>query len=279
MRTADELTESAMRVLDKAYCSGAYTMAPLFSGGHDSLCACHLASQHRAFCGIVHHIDTGIGSKYTRDFVERVAAKQGWTLKVWKSAVSYEWCVATHGFPGPAGHQFIYNRLKDRCLYKITAGRRAFRNAAMLVNGSRSSESIRRMGHVEPVQFGEQDGIRNRNRVWTAPCHDWSKAEQMLYMDEFGLPINRIKVLVGLSGECFCGAFASPGERETIREHVPDVSTEIDRLTLIAKQCGKPCKWGQRPPGLVTVAETGPLCHGCDQRAASTGLVIEESIP
>lgn len=278
MRDAEQLAESALKVIDRAYCMGGFRCAPLFSGGHDSLCAVHLASQHRSFQGNVHHIDTGIGSKYTRQFVQRVCDQFGWRLIVHKSSETYEKCVRDHGFPGPGGHQYVYNRLKDRCIYKITKGSRAFRHATMLINGSRSQESVRRMGHVADIQAGEVSRKtgkrRNLNRLWTAPCHDWSKAEQMHYMDEHGLPVNKLKVALGLSGECFCGAFAAPGERERVDEYAPDVSVEIDRLAGIAAACGKPCIWGQRPPGKVTVAETGPLCHGCDIRAAKTGLVI-----
>jgi 3'-phosphoadenosine 5'-phosphosulfate sulfotransferase (PAPS reductase)/FAD synthetase len=275
MREVDDLIDSAMSVLDRAYIAGAYTMAPLFSGGHDSLCAVHLASQHRAFRGVVHHIDTGTGAKYTREFVERVCAKFGWTLKVWKSSATFEEQVRRWGFPGPAAHGKTYNRLKDRCIYQITKGR----GWRMLVNGARAQESVRRMGRVQPVTIGDRasDGVRNVKRVWTAPCHDWSKAEQQLYMDEFGLPVNKIKVAVGLSGECFCGAFAAPGERELIRQHCPDVSAEIDRLAEIAASCGKPCVWGQRPAGQTAIAETGPLCSSCDRRAAASGLLVIEN--
>ena len=114
MRDADELTASALAVLDRAYISGAYQMRVLFSGGHDSLCAAHLASQHRAFNGEVHHINTGIGAAYTREFVERVATKYGWKLIVWKSDETYEKFIRARGFPGPGRHGWVYNRLKDR---------------------------------------------------------------------------------------------------------------------------------------------------------------------
>jgi 3'-phosphoadenosine 5'-phosphosulfate sulfotransferase (PAPS reductase)/FAD synthetase len=280
MRTPDELNESALAVIERAYCGGAYRAAPLFSGGHDSECAVYVASQHRSFQGHVHFINTTIGSNYTRLHVQRVCDKYGWKLIVHQSNESYEKIVSDHGFPGPGGHQYVYNRLKDRCIYQITKGSRAFRNATMLINGSRSQESVRRMGHVAAIQMGEvckkKTGSkrRNLNRVWTAPCHDWSKAEQVAFMDEFGLSINKVKVALGLSGECFCGAFASPGEREAIKEHVPDVEVEIARLTEIAVACGKPCVWGQRPAGKVAVGTTGPMCSGCDRRAAATGIQI-----
>lgn len=281
MRSVEELHESGLAVIERAYIGGAYRNAPLFSGGHDSLCAVHLASQHRSFQHVVHHIDTGIGSKYTRSFVERVCNSMNWQLVIHRSPVSYEWCVATHGFPGPGGHKFIYNLLKDRCIYQITKGSRAYVNATLLINGSRSEESVRRMGHVSAIQVGElikkgklAGRKRNLNRVWAAPCHDWSRAEQAAYMDEWGLPVNKLKVTLGLSGECFCGAFASPGEREMVKQFAPDVDTEICRLTDIAKANGKPCNWGQRPPGKVAVVQTGPMCSGCDLRAAMNGIKI-----
>jgi 3'-phosphoadenosine 5'-phosphosulfate sulfotransferase (PAPS reductase)/FAD synthetase len=275
MRTADELEASGLAVLDKAYYAGAYVMRPLFSGGHDSLCATWLASQHRAFKGDVYHIDTGIGAKYTREFVERVCQKYGWTLKVYKSPSTYEDFIRERGFPGPGRHQWVYNRLKDRCVRMLTRGK-AWQ---MLVTGCRSEESTRRMGSVEPVKFGEiYDGKKtNRKRIWTAPCHDWSKADQQHFMDEVGLPVNKLKVALGMSGECLCGAFASPGELERVRQYAPDVAAEIDRLTAIAKECGKPCAWGQRPSGEVATMTTGELCSACDQKAAASGLIIHRS--
>jgi len=278
MRTADELLASGLAVIERAYVMGAYRCAPLFSGGHDSLCACHIASQHRSFQGTVHHINTTIGSKYTRAFVERVCGKFGWNLVVHQSKVSYELIIGKYGFPGPGSHGKVYNFLKERCVRGIVSGSKAFRGATMLVNGARAEESVRRMGYVAPLTIGRIDKHGKRvecNRAWTAPCHDWSKADQMLYMDEYGLPVNRLKVAVGLSGECFCGAFASPGELDLIRQHAPDVAAEIDRLTEIAKAAGKPCRWGERPPGKVTVSATGPLCHGCDRSAAMSGIVIQ----
>jgi 3'-phosphoadenosine 5'-phosphosulfate sulfotransferase (PAPS reductase)/FAD synthetase len=276
MRTIEELEASAWSVLDRAYYGGAYTMRPLFSGGHDSLVATHLASKHRGFDGHVYHIATGIGAQYTREFVQRVCNLMGWQLVVVTSLETYEGYVREYGFPGPAHHSITYNRLKERCVRRLVKGRKAWNNAAMLVTGARAQESVRRMGHVAPVQVGriDNDGKRvEANRVWTAPCHDWSKAEQMLYMDEYGLPVNKLKVALGMSGECFCGCFAQPGELDAIRQYAPDVAKEIDRLAVVARECGKPCTWGQKPERCSTVDPAGPLCVGCDRRAAASGII------
>jgi len=278
VRDIDDLIKSAQDVIHRGCVhAGNWNITPLFSGGHDSLCATHLASQHPRFAGRVYHIDTGIGSAYTRRFVESVASQYGWNLVVLKSRETYERIISEHGFPGPGGHNYVYNRLKDRCVRTIVKGR----SKTILLSGCRSAESVRRMGHVEPVKVGYRvkkgknaGKLREKNRIWTAPCHDWSKAEQAHYMDEMGLPVNKLKVAIGMSGECFCGAFAAEGERELIKEHSPDVDIEIERLTVIARDCGKPCIWGVRPHTIIRVAETGPMCSSCDQRAASIGIQV-----
>ena len=44
----------------------------MFSGGHDSICAVHMAAQRPEFTAAV-HINTGIGIEQTREFVRRRA--------------------------------------------------------------------------------------------------------------------------------------------------------------------------------------------------------------
>ncbi len=139
------------------------------------------------------------------------------------------------------------------------------------------------MGSVEPLKIGEQSPktgrVSNKYRYWVAPCHDWSNEDQREFMDEHDLPrTNPIKESpIGMSGECFCGAFAKPGEIDMIRKYAPDVAMEIDRLKLIAIECGKHSVWGTRPDrkkGIV-VAQTGPLCNSCDVRAMAAGIIID----
>jgi 3'-phosphoadenosine 5'-phosphosulfate sulfotransferase (PAPS reductase)/FAD synthetase len=277
IRKSKELLNAGLNVIDAAHRRGAYSLAPLFSGGHDSLCACFIASQHPRFDG-VYHIDTGIGAKQTRKFVEELCHELDWKLNVYKSPFTYEMFVRKYGFPGPGNHQWIYNRLKDRCICQITKARR---RPVALITGCRQQESLRRMGHVEPVKVGEtskKTGItRLFKRIWTAPCFDWSKEEQLQFMEDHDLPHNPIKeTIIGMSGECFCGAFARPNEIAMLRHFTPDVAEEIDRLSIIAaKQKRKNCIWGKKMKGVI-VAETGPLCSSCDIRATNAGIILKE---
>lgn len=156
------------------------------------------------------------------------------------------------------------------------------RGRILLITGCRETESVRRMGHVEAIKIGETSKktgtVRRKNRVWTAPCYDWSSSDQQRFMEHFDLPRNPIKDCpIAMSGECFCGAFARPGELEMIRRYAPDVAVEIDRLSQIAAECGTPSVWGVRATGEkgLVVAETGALCSSCDARAWATGLLFE----
>lgn len=274
-RSPELLIENGLRVIDSAYAAGARIMRPLFSGGHDSLCACHLASQHPRFTGDVHHIRTGIGSKDTWQFVQDVCNSYGWKLKTYKSPATYRRFVQRLGFPGPGAHGWVYNWIKDRCVSMMVKGTKA-----LLLTGCREQESVRRMGHVEPLKIGETSKKTGKttklNRFWTAPCHDWSVEEQRSYMEEFDLPRNPVKEKTGMSGECWCGAFASPGEMAILRQHCPDVAEEIDACRKIAIENGTHADWGTRhknSKGLVEV-ESGQLCSSCDFRARAAGLLF-----
>ena len=63
--------EGASKVLDQAIAAcKPKAVFGLFSGGHDSLTATYVASQHSAFTAAV-HINTGIGIEATREFVRK----------------------------------------------------------------------------------------------------------------------------------------------------------------------------------------------------------------
>lgn len=274
-----ELISKAHSVIDAALAAGARSITPLLSGGHDSMAACIIASKHRAFEGDVFHINTGIGAIATRKYIEDRCAEYGWKLRVFSSNFSYERFVMEKGFPSPGAHQWVYNRLKDRALYGITKGR----GKTALVAGCRKHESVRRMGHVESIQIGEKSRrtgtVRNTNRIWANPCWDWTTKTQCDFLDALDVERNPIKMSpLGMSGECFCGAFARPNEIDLIRRYAPDVALEIDRLEALARPRGGRCKWGtraQKERGIVAAA-TGPMCSSCDMRSMAAGIVLVE---
>jgi 3'-phosphoadenosine 5'-phosphosulfate sulfotransferase (PAPS reductase)/FAD synthetase len=269
----DYLTNEALEIIDRAYSEHlAYEMLPLFSGGNDSMCSTFVASLHPGFKGTVYSIDTGIAVQASVDHLVSACRSFGWELDRRKSEDTYEAYVAANGFPGPGRHQYIYNRIKDRCVRVWVKESKSGGQPVGLLTGCRRHESSRRMGHVAEIKRGSSfdenaQRIRDPYQLWVAPIAHWTKRDCAVFMEHHGLPRNPTTPWLGMSGECCCGAYATPDELDRIRKHAPEVAKEIDRLAEVAKASGLPCKWGEPPDDQRTISgATGPLCHGCDRR-------------
>src|SRR5258708_14624595 len=142
----------------------------LFSGGHDSVVATHLATSRDPAINAV-HIDTGTGLSQNFAYVQERCQQFGWKLEIYgppKQEDSYEQMVIAHGFPGPAQHQKCYIKLKERQLLNLVRVHKQERfGKIMLISGVRNSESARRMGYDEPIH---RDGAVD----WGAPLLDFS---------------------------------------------------------------------------------------------------------
>lgn len=241
----------------------------LFSGGHDSLTATHFAMT-RGLAAEVVHVNTGIGIEATREFVRGTCAEHGWALNELHPPVSYDDLVLAYGFPGPAGHQFMYRRLKERALAAFARERKPRRGASFTyISGVRRQESARRMrGQQEEFQHAPKLGW-----TWRAVILDWTKADCNAYIVEHGLRRNEVSDLLHMSGECLCGAYAAPGEREEIRLWFPDTDARIALLEQRVKDAGHPaCRWGVRPPNVhrdQLRMDDAMLCGDCALRGAA----------
>lgn len=253
--TAREIMDAAIDEHSPSHVFG------MFSGGHDSLCACHVASLHPRFDGCV-HINTGIGIEQTREFVRATCQDHGWPLKEYHPPVSYREIVLKHGFPGPASHWVMYARLKERCIRQLIREHKTrHRDRILLVTGVRRAESTRRMGYVQPVnRIGAQ--------VWVAPIIDWSNDDKTAHIAEHKLPENPVVKLLCMSGECLCGAFARPGEIKELELWFPEVAERIHALEREANAARVPAVWGTAPA--VNWESLGqpdlPLCWSCEAK-------------
>lgn len=241
----------------------------LFSGGHDSLCACHIASQHPRFDGCI-HINTGIGIEETRVFVRQTCKGFGWPLKEYHPPQSYESMVIEYGFPGPAMHWKMYHRLKERCLRQLLKDHGTKKDKIVFVSGVRRQESQRRMLSCDardPIQEGPEP---SRRAIWTNIIVDWSGGDKNEYIRKNNLPKNPVVELLCMSGECLCGAFAQPNELEEIRMFYPAAAEEIDRIADLVEAAGKHCVWGTRPPRSSSRSDKNqmelPLCFSCSAK-------------
>lgn len=236
----------------------------LFSGGHDSLCATHVAMTN-GYAQEVVHVNTGIGIEATREFVRETCAEHGWPLNELHPTEPYDDLVIERGFPGPAMHYIFYTRLKERCLSAFARERKAKRGAPLVYcTGVRKQESARRArGQQQEWEHAPKLGW-----TWRAVILEWSKADCNAYIETHGLRRNPVVDLLHMSGECLCGAFARPGEIDEIRGWYPETAARIATLEgRVAAAGHHGCVWGHRPPNVAReqmwLLPPGPLCSSC----------------
>jgi hypothetical protein len=276
-----------------------------FSGGNDSIVSTHFAVEQ--YGATVVHCDTGIGIRKTRSHVDNTATRYGWDLRVshaspsgkpgpldpsslpvgrWTDAeTAYEEFVLNHGFPGPAQHGRMYQRLKERPLLRVARELRSGRAKKVLViSGIRHDESSVRAGYKRAIQAPPKTFL-----VWTNPFYYHTAMDFESYRDEFGLPRNPVKARVGISGECLCGAYASEGEKELVRSVEPETAGYLDRLEDRVRANGFPWGWGEQPPKAYLDSKRGqmfmfptlvgfePMCVGCARKCHKKGVVANAS--
>lgn len=211
---------------------------PLVSGGNDSYTVAHLfrsVTTHQV------HANTGTGIEATRVFVR--AQAQQWSVPLIEvhpkpgqgyfdlvrgtvMARSHETGEMVQawpgGFPGPAAHQVMYQRLKERGLEQVRrelgiSGSKTER--CLFIAGRRRPESKRRA----TVPHYEMRGTT----PWLSPVAVWHKADLRAYRlmhagTDDPVPVNPVARTLGMSGECGCLANAVAGEPQRWRDAYPN---------------------------------------------------------
>lgn len=209
----------------------------LVSGGNDSYTVAHLFKDRLTH---IVHANTGTGIEATREHVRKTAADWGLPLiertppegegyfdlvlgRVFaRSRKTGELVRAwPGGFPGPAAHAVMQQRLKGRCLEQVPhalgiSGSRTHR--VVFIAGRRRSESRRRASVPHHEALGTV--------VWSSPIAVWHKADLRAYRVMASkadpVPSNPVAERLGMSGECGCLANAVAGEVERWRTAYPD---------------------------------------------------------
>lgn len=265
----------------------------LFSGGNDSTTLAHLFRNRATHAA---HANTGIGIEQTRQYVRDTCASAGWRLPLMerhpRPGETYEDLVLGRvraknprtrpdgrpypgGFPGPAMHFFVYQRLKERALEQV---RRELvdnprRHRVIFLAGRRADESGRRKGLAlkDPIE-------RRGSTVWVSPLVSWTKADLNAYRRIHpDVPENEVSGLLHMSGECLCGAFAHPGELDEIEYWFPKDAAGIRKLEKQALEAEvappERCRWGWGA-GKETPSKVGALCSSCDARFEQTAIEV-----
>ncbi len=243
--------------------------ALMFSGGNDSTVLAHLMRER-----VDHavHANTGIGIEATREFVRATCATWGLPLierRAPREVDSYRSFVLQHGFPGPAQHYRMYQRLKERVFAAVRNELldSPYRQRVIYLGGRRRDESERRKD-VPDVE-------RRGSIVWVSPLVNWTKVDLNTYrlMHDGNVPINQVSDLIHMSGECLCGSFAKPGERDELEYWFPldmqairDLEQQIARRTDIPPH-RRTWGWGADPENRrhrdARPSKTGLACSSC----------------
>ena len=237
----------------------------LFSGGNDSTTLGHIFKD-RATHAV--HANTTIGIESTRVFVRQTCKAWGLPLIEKVAPVSFRELVIERGFPGPAMHYKMYQRLKERCLDAARADliSNARRERVVFIAGRRRQESTRRVA----VPMSERDG----SAIWVSPIAFWTNLDMNTYRLMHDVPRNTVSDTLHMSGECLCGAFAHRGELDEIGYWYPDMKAEIEALEAEVRAAGHKepyCTWGH---GQGKPAEkSGPMCSSCDARFHQTDIL------
>lgn len=240
-----------------------------FSGGRDSLAITHWMMTHYPETQVF-HCNTGIGIERTREFVRQTCKDYGWPLIEIRAkedcGQDYDAIVKSHGFPGPDGHRYMYSLLKERPIRKLVRDAKAGhkrRDCVLIAAGVRHDESVRRMG------YGGQEVNRQGGQLWVSPIYWWSADERDAYIRKHNLPINPVSQMLGMSGECLCGAYAHRGEKALVRLVCLETAERIDRLEQETLARGFRWGWEGAPPAGGHDPRQAdmfmPMCIGCEK--------------
>jgi 3'-phosphoadenosine 5'-phosphosulfate sulfotransferase (PAPS reductase)/FAD synthetase len=232
----------------------------MFSGGNDSSVTLRWAlEQLDGELTAAVHIDTGTALPGVREHVESYCASLCVPLLVYSAGDAYARMVRRYGVPGPGAHLYAYVWLKERQIERLIREHKSeWKDRIMLISGVRASESDRRMGNATP---SERDGAA----VWVNPLIDWTTAQMFEYRERHSVPQSDVAALMHRSGECNCGAFAAPGEREMLQALYPAwFASTIAPREAEAESLGLPCMWGKRSPSARRDRRMR-LCHCAGQ--------------
>jgi len=195
----------------------------LLSGGKDSTLTAFEMYQKDRLKGVI-FIDTGIGLRETREYVEDLANKYDWKLLVFKGYVSYDDWVLKHGFPTPAGHSVMMHILKlDAIRRFISYSKKELGEVPLLFSGIRRLESNRRSKLAIKTQFYQ-------GAVWDCPIFDYDTKTVWELHRKYNIPKNPAYDTIGKSGDCLCGAFGTLEEKIAIQKYYPYLAEHIDYL-------------------------------------------------
>jgi 3'-phosphoadenosine 5'-phosphosulfate sulfotransferase (PAPS reductase)/FAD synthetase len=214
-------------------------MAPeyigMFSGGKDSLVACHKFSKERGLKEVV-YCDTGVGLNL--EYVKNTCKKFNWKLNIVKPLPkeTYEVFVERFGFPHQGMHSTVMGFLKWHPIRKWNREQKKAGRKIIFVSGRRKNESKRRLRMKSNKELITTDGMTFYSYIYNLSTPDvWS------YIHENNLERSPTYETMHLSGDCLCGAYSSKGESDWLTVFHPEMA---ERFRKLEQKYGG--KWGNQ---------------------------------
>lgn len=193
----------------------------LFSGGKDSLVACHVMQDE--LDGVL-YCKTGIGLDENFNYVKDITQKLGWKLNILepRKDQTYEMFVKKFGFPGFGIHSAIMGFLKYMPMRRFHRAHE--QELESYISGVRRKESKRRMRTVK-----SKINIMERIK-FEAVLFDWSTKDVWDYIKKHELELCPVYETMHMSGDCMCGSFSQSGEAELLATFHSYMAKRIEAL-------------------------------------------------
>jgi phosphoadenosine phosphosulfate reductase len=189
----------------------------LFSGGRDSLVALHISKRVSNMLGIelkALHVDTTISTPGNLDYVQEIRNNFQIELIVLRPKRDFFSLVEKWGFPTVTRRWCCYH-------LKIEPLKEFFREIdtsnVLVVDGIRAEESWRRRDFPK---LGYHKHFRCLNYH---PIFEWTKEDILEYIDLHGLNVNPLYKKLPRVSECWCTAFKTIKQFETLKEEWPEL--------------------------------------------------------
>ena len=270
------MLESSREIINRAIVDyQPYAIVIMFSGGHDSLAAYHIARLLNVPLTHFLHGITGTGIKETTTFARKIGERSGLIYLEANAKNAFEEYVMRKGFFGIGiqAHEFAYHILKrthfrHQLSKYIRQGRKG--RKILLINGARKQESKnRKLSMINPIKI---DGPN----IWVNIINDLLAIER----NEFLLDYERNPVydILHRSGECICGTMQNQETRKEVTYWYPYWGGWLDDLEKRACEHGFCWKWGEDLPPAIRAQKKFerelsagqlfmPMCQSCVARS------------
>ena len=207
----------------------------LFSGGKDSLVACHKMWKEGKLDTVL-YCRTGVG--LNEDYVREMCKKFNWKLIIVEPAKheTFEIFVERFSFPHQGMHNTVMGFLKWHPMRTWHRQQKKLGREIIFISGRRKKESKRRMRMKSNKEILTTEGMT----FWSV-IFNMETVEVWDYLKENKLERSPTYETMHLSGDCLCGAFSSKGESDWLGVFHPEMAKRF--LELEKKYGGK---WGNQ---------------------------------